>query len=149
MKKRYALFLFIPLAFAACNKSKDVTPDAGTQVAGTYTMTTIRYDSAGINVFDYTLPLSDGTNTLSGTITARRDSASVIYVTATIKETGYPDNNNTFGQLKLLGNSAPYDLYYGTTKVGTADGKTISIDYTFADQGISYRQALSGTKPTN
>ncbi|WP_338875466.1 hypothetical protein WBJ53_07575 [Spirosoma sp. SC4-14] len=149
MKKRYALFVLLPLAFAACSKSNDVTPDAGTQVAGTYTMTNIRYDSAGINVFDYTLPLSDGTNTLSGTITARRDSAAVVYVTATVKQTGYSDSNNTFGQLKLQGSSAPYDLYYGTTKVGTADGKTITIDYTFTDQGISYRQVLSGAKPTN
>ncbi|GAB3784147.1 hypothetical protein GCM10028818_43270 [Spirosoma horti] len=143
MKKRYALLIFVTLAFAACSKKSDVTPaDPATVVSGTYTMTNLRYDSAGVSVYNITLPA----NAISGTIVARRDSATVIYTTYTIKQTGYSDYSDTFGQLKLQGTSAPYDIYYGLNKVGTTDGKTFTIDYSYTDQGTTYREVYAGQK---
>lgn len=147
MKKHYALFLVLASIIAACSKSNDVAPDPGTQVAGTYEMTNIRYDSAGITLYNYPLPLTVGSESLSGTIVARRDSASVVYATYTIKQTGESDFTDAFGQLKIQGSAAPFDLYYQTTKVGTADGKNFTVDYSFTDgQDITYRQVFSGTK---
>ncbi|QJD77219.1 hypothetical protein [Spirosoma rhododendri] len=150
MKKAFPFFAFIGLmlAFAACSKKDDVAPaiDSATQIAGTYVMNNFRYDSASVSVYNYTLPVSSGSNTLSGTIVARRDSASVVYTTYTLKLTGYPDDNETIGQLKLQGTAAPYDLYYGTTKVGTADGSNFTIDFSYTDGGITYRQVISGKK---
>ncbi len=146
MKIRYVLFVLITVVIAACSKKNDVTPDdPATQVAGTYEMTTLRYDSAGVSVYNLTLPIT-GASAVSGTITVRRDSAAVIYTTYSIKQTGYNDFNDTFGQLKLKGTTSPYGIYYGTSKIGTTDGKTFTIDYSYVDQGVTYREVYAGQK---
>lgn len=149
--KKHAILSLLSLAIvvviSACSKKSDPAPDLASQVAGTYEMTNIRYDSAGTSIYNYALPLTVGTQTLSGSIVARRDSASVIYVTYTIKQTGKSDYNDTFGQLKLQGTIAPYDIYYNTTKVGTTDGKTLTIDFSYSDNaGTKYREVYSGQK---
>jgi hypothetical protein len=142
MKIRYALLVLVTLAIAACSKKNDVAPDPATLVAGTYEMTNLRLDSAGVSLYNFTLP----SGSVSGTITARRDSATVVYTTYTIKQTGANDFNDTFGQLKLQGSASPYDIYYGANKVGTTDGKTFTIDYSYTDQGVTYREVYAGQK---
>lgn len=145
MKKQVSLFLFGLLICAlinACKKGSDPAPDAGTQVAGTYTLTNFKLDSAGTTIYTSPLPLQD----LSGTIIARRDSATVVYVTLTIKQTGQSDNPTVLGQLKLSGSTIPYDLYYGSTKVGNTDGKTFTLDYSYTEGGTLYHQVFNSQK---
>lgn len=146
MKKQVSLFLFGLLICAlinACKKSSDPAPDAGTQVAGTYPLTSIQIDSAGTNIDNLTLPYQD----LSGTIVARRDSAAVIFVTLTTTQGGQTDPPNVLGQLRLNGTAAPYDLYYGSTKVGNTDGKTFKLDFSSTDNtGTLYHVVYIGQR---
>lgn len=141
---RYVLLAFVLLVFAACSKKTDVNPhDPVTQVAGSYNMTTLRYDSAGVTIYNLTLPV---TGPLIGSMVVRRDSAAVISTTYTVKQPGSADIRDTFGQLTLKGIASPYDIYYGDAKIGSTDGKTFTIDYAYTEDGITYREVYSGQK---
>lgn len=149
MKNAWQIVLLV-LTFAACSKSNDPTPDAGSQVAGSYTMSYIESDSAGTVLYKYTLPASNsaGTQTLSGMLTARRDSANAVFLTQTIKLTGQSDQTGVIGEINLRTNGAGYDMYLNNQKIGTADGKTISIDaqQTDATTGIKFRDVITAAK---
>ncbi|GAB2527374.1 hypothetical protein [Spirosoma aerophilum] len=141
---RYALLAFVLLVFAACSKKTDVHPhDPVAQVAGTYKMTALRYDSANVSIYNLTLPM---TGPLTGKMVVRRDSATVISTTYTVKQPGSADIYDTFGQLTLKGITSPYDIYYGDNKIGSTDGKTFTIDYAYTDNGVLYREVYTGVK---
>ncbi len=142
------LVIFLLALLAACSTKNEVTPDAGSVVAGVYPLSYIRSDSAGVTLYEYNLPASSGSNSLSGSLTARRDSASVVLLTQTIKLTGYADQTSILGSVNLRSNGSGYDMYVGTQKVGTADGTSISIDATQTDvtTGTIYRDILTAKK---
>jgi hypothetical protein len=141
---RYILLAFILLVFAACSKKADVNPhDPVSQVAGTYKMTALRYDSAGVSIYNLTLPT---TGPLAGSMVVRRDSATVISTTYSVKQPGGTELHDTFGQLRLKGIASPFDIYYGDSKIGSTDGKTFTIDYVYTDQGVPYREVYAGIK---
>lgn len=142
------LFLLTGLTIAACSKSNDPTPDAGNQVAGTYTLSYVESDSAGVVLYKYNLPYTAGATTLSGTLTARRDSASAVFLTQTVKVTGQTDQTSIVGEISLRTNGTGYDMYLNSRKIGTADGKNISIDDQFTDTqtGTKYRDVITATK---
>ncbi|MVM30929.1 hypothetical protein GO755_12880 [Spirosoma sp. HMF4905] len=146
--KNVLFLLLLGLTIAACSKSTDPTPDAGSQVAGTYTMSYVEADSAGIVLYKYTLPYTVSSTTLAGTLTARRDSANAVFLTQTIKLTGQSDQTSIIGEISLRTNGTGYDMYLSNQKIGTADGKTISIDdqQTDATTGIKYRDILTAAK---
>lgn len=145
---RYALIFLATLLLAACAKKQDVTPDPASTVAGTYPLTYVRSDSAGVKLYEYTLPYTAGSNTLSGTMTARRDSATVIFLTQTIKVTGYSDQTSVIGSVRLQANGSGYDMYLSNQKIGTADGTTLSIDEQQIDPatGTVYHDWITGRK---
>jgi hypothetical protein len=148
-RMKNALFLLVVgLTIAACSKSNDPTPDAGSKVAGTYTMSYVESDSAGIVLYKYTLPYTVSSTTLSGTLTARRDSANAIFLTQTIKLMGQSDQTGIIGEISLRANGSVYEMYLNSQKVGKADGKTISIDDQQADAttGTKYRDILTAAK---
>ena len=146
--KNAFLFILLGLTIAACSKSTDPSPDAGSQVAGTYTMSYIEADSAGIILYKYTLPYTVSSTTLAGTLTARRDSVNAVFLTQTIKLTGQADQTSIIGEISLRTNGTSYDMYLNNLKIGTADGKTLSIDdqQTDATTGIKYRDVLTAVK---
>ncbi|RYC66719.1 hypothetical protein [Spirosoma sordidisoli] len=145
---KYALLLFAILLLAACAKKQDVLPDPAATVAGTYPLTYVRSDSAGVKLYEYNLPYTAGTNTLSGTIVARRDSAAVIFLTQTIKATGYSDQTSVIGSVRLQANGSGYDMYLSSQKIGTANGTTLSIDEQQTDPatGTVYHDWITGRK---
>lgn len=147
------IFLVLGVLIAACSKSNVVpAPDAGTTVAGTYPMTFLESDSAGAVLYSYTLPYmattSTGTKTLSGVLTARRDSASAVFMTQTIKITGQTDQTSVIGEISLKSSGTGFDMYLGNQRIGTADGKTISINAQQTDPttGTIYRDVITATK---
>jgi hypothetical protein len=144
MKKRYALFVLIPLAFAACSKSNDAAPDAGTQVAGTYQLNYIRQDS--VNVIDsLVLPYIVGSTTIaSGTIQVSRLTAATDSVGVSLQIQGQ-NSSSGLGIVTVQANGNTYDLYDGSSKIGTADGTNISID-TDPQDSQPYRLILRGKK---
>lgn len=146
--KRIVFLLLLGLTIAACSKSNDPTPDAGSQVAGVYTLSYVESDSAGIVLYKYSLPYTVNSTTLAGTLTARRDSANAVFLTQTIKLTGQADQTSVIGEISLRANGNVYDLYLNSRKIGTADGKTISIDdqQTDATTGSKYRDILTAVR---
>lgn len=151
--KHILLSLMLGVLIAACSASNVVpAPDAGTTVAGIYPMTFLEADSAGVVLYQYTLPYtqttSTGTKSLSGLLTARRDSASAVFLTQTIKLTGQANQTSVIGEVSLKSNTSGFDMYLGSKKIGTADGKTISIDAqsTGSVTGSTYRNVVTAAK---
>ncbi len=147
---KYAFFLLLSgLSLVAC-KSTDVTPvDGGNQIAGIYPLTYVRGDSAGVKLYEYALPYVVGTNSITGTITARRDSAAVLFLTQLIRVTGYADQTAIIGTVRLKTISAgSYDLYQNNVKIGTADGTNLNLDEQQTDPatGTVYRTILTSRK---
>ncbi|TDE13250.1 MULTISPECIES: hypothetical protein [Dyadobacter] len=149
MKKILAMASCAIIIFS-CSKSKDPTPvaDAGTTIAGTYAVSYIRLDSAGIALYEYNLPVTQGPTTLSGQVVARKDSASVVFLSEIIKVTGQTDQQTVIGQVKLKSNGSIYDMLINNIKIGTADGKMINIDdqQTDSQTSIVYRSYLKAQK---
>ncbi|WP_229370380.1 hypothetical protein [Fibrivirga algicola] len=123
-------------------------PDAASTVAGTYPLTYVRSDSTGVKLYEYNLSYTAGSNTLSGTLTARRDSAAVVFLTQTVKATGYSDQTSVIGSVRLQANGSSYDMYLSNQKIGTADGTTLSIDKQQTDpaNGTVYHDWITGRK---
>ncbi|WP_138994247.1 hypothetical protein [Larkinella sp. C7] len=146
--KTILIALTICLLAMACSKSNDPAPDAGTQVAGTYQMSHIRSDSAGVNLYDFVLPLTQGTTTLSGTLTARRDSAAAVFLTQTVQITGQSDQTSVIGEIHLKSSGSAYDVYLNNQKIGTADGTHLNLDDQFTDTqtNITYRTVITSQK---
>jgi len=146
--KNVLLFLLLGLTISACSNSNDPTPDAGSQVAGTYAMLFVEADSAGSVLYQYNLPYTSGSTTLAGTLTARRDSANAVFLTQTIKITGQTDQTGIIGEISLRANGVIYDMYLNNQKIGTADGHTISIDaqQTNTQTGTKYRNIITAGK---
>ncbi len=151
--KHLLILCLLSVLIAACSKSNVVpAPDAGSTVAGTYPITFVEADSAGTVLYSYTLPYmattSTGAVTLSGLLTARRDSASAVFLTQTIKTTGHTDQTAVIGEISLKSNSSGYDMFLGSQKIGTADGKVISIDaqQTSSATGNIYRNVITAAK---
>lgn len=151
--KQLLIFFVLGMLLAACSKSNVVpAPDAGSTVAGTYPMSFLEADSAGVVLYQYTLPYSavtsTGNKTLSGLLTARRDSANAVFLTQTIKLTGQTDQTSVIGEISLKNNSSGYDMYLGNQKIGTADGKTIRIDaqQTGSVTGTLYRNVITAAR---
>ena len=139
MKKQAGIILLFlaTCMLSACSENDD--PDAAAQVAGTYELTKQQLDSAGMTLYDYTLPLTVGGQSLSGTVVVRRDSARVVYASYTIRQTGQSDFKAAFGQLSLRRNATPYDLFYGNTKVGL-------LTENYSPLTCLYRPVFSGRK---
>jgi hypothetical protein len=153
--KKYLLILFVPLAFWACSKKDEVVvPELATPLVGVYNQSYYRLDTTAagstipVVLVDATLPATlSGGGRYSASFSVRRDSASVIYVTLTEKETGYNDATTVIGQIKVSGTTPPYDLlttantvapiFFGRargiagTKIGTCDGTNFNLDYVF------------------
>lgn len=135
MKKAYVLFALSMATLAACSKKDDVAPDAGSFVAGTYSLNYIRYDSAGTFQDSLNLPFTFQGITISGSIVATRINATVDSLTITLRQTGQNDQVEPLGRVDVQGSSSPYALYVGSQKIGTSDGTTITIDTDPTQQG--------------
>ncbi|GAB3572016.1 hypothetical protein GCM10027578_31350 [Spirosoma luteolum] len=146
MKKTYLMLPVLMVALAACSKSNDVAPDAGTRVAGDYPMTFIRLDSAGVLLDSLTLPYKVGGQTVvSGLIRATRISEQVDSLTVTLSQAGSTDDVLPLGRVDVTANGTGYDFYVQTLKVGSSDGTTISIDTDPTQQSL-YRYYFKGKK---
>ena len=152
MKKYLILVALVGMLLAGCSKNNVVpAPDAGTVVAGSYPISFIEQDSAGVALYKYTLPVTSGTTTLKGLLTARRDSAAAVFLTRTIQITGQTDQTSVLGEIHLqaaTGTTTGYDMYLNSKKIGTTDGTTISIDATSTDPttSIAYRTVITAQK---
>ncbi len=145
MKNSYVLFALAMATLAACSKKDDVAPDAGTIVAGTYTLNYFRVDSAGTFQDSLNLPVTFQGITISGSIIATRISPTVDSLTVILRQTGETDENAPLGRVDLQTNGTAHDLYVGSRKVGTSDGTNITIDTDPGQQG-GYRYIFRGKK---
>jgi hypothetical protein len=155
--KKYALLLFMPLTFWACANSDDepepATAELATPLIGVYALNYYRIDTTAASsktpfTFETNVPVkyADG-STYSASFTVRRDSASVIFVTFTEKQTGYNDQTSNIGQIKVKGTAAPYDLLNGNTIIGTADGTNFNFDISYTDNaGTRFREIYKAKK---
>ena len=154
MKNLLLILAVSGLMLTGCSKNNVVpAPDAGTVVAGNYPLSFIELDSAGVALYQYVLPTSSGATTLSGLLTARRDSAAAVFLTQTIKITGQTDQTSVIGEIHLQAGTATstgasYDMYLNNRKIGTTDGTSISIDATSTDAttNTAYRTVITAQK---
>lgn len=134
MKKRHALLVLIPLAFAACKKNNDVAPDPAATVSGTYTLTSFLYRESSDSINLPTLPYTAQGGTISGTVAVvKNKTPNFINMTLTLKATGQTDSTLPLDSVEVRSNGSTYGLYYGTTSLGTADGNNLNINVTEVD----------------
>jgi hypothetical protein len=128
MKQLLYLF-FVGILAVGCKGNDPIAPaDAAAAIAGTYDLSEV---TQGGQVTK--LPLTIAGTTLSGTFEVTKKTTTTVDIKLTIKQTGEADEVTTIPGVETKNN----ELYIGTTKVGTADGKTLSIE-----------QTIDGTKGT-
>lgn len=113
------LFLLLMLFTASCVgifKKKDKDPEP--QLAGTYTISTYR-----VTLGTQTIPGSSGTVLVTGPTNNQID------ITFNLTGLGSFDSDN----VEVRKNGGSYDMYDGTTKVGSINGTDFSIDAQGAD----------------
>lgn len=146
MKNLILLCLFA-LALTACKKSEDAAPEAGATVAGSYSMTLFGLD-IGNGYNEVALPANTPPTTASGIITSVRKDANNVELSAkvTLVQSGttvivaYPPAPLVSIPATLQVSSTGYDMINGGTKIGTADGTTISIDIAIPASGTTKAQ---------
>ncbi|MBD2700864.1 hypothetical protein IC229_09455 [Spirosoma sp. BT702] len=154
--KKILLGCLLALTIVACKKSADAEPEAGATVAGSYQMTLFGLDNGdGKGYSESPLPITTGPITGSGTITTVRKDASSIDLSAklAITQNGstsliiYPATSTSV-PVTLQKSGSSYDMMSNGTKIGTADGSTISIDITSPASGTlkSQRVVFKGKK---
>ena len=132
---------FIVLTVAACSKKSTdvVTPDVTSSVVGSYTLTYIRWDSAGTAILGpYNLPLiQSGTTVGSGIITVAKVANDSISLTVRLVASGSQDLNLPYGNFGLKASGAGYTLMGKnqgfTSQSSTIDSKSINIDLSYPD----------------
>lgn len=131
--KNFFLIILLFVLVAACKKGDDATPDAAARIAGTYDVSRLSIDAPGtIDDASYNLPITQSGNTLSATIDVTRVTENTVSLNFTLRITGQPDQPNSLGStLEVRGD----ELYEGSTKLGTANGSTLSLDAT-DDDGV-------------
>ena len=126
----YILLLFV--AVIACGKKENaVSPDAATQIAGTYDAVKMESVASGsgqsmVLTFPYTDVIGGMSMTQTAYFVVTRKTASSVGIMSTFKATGMADDVRDLGTFDVKGN----DLYSGSTKVGTADGSTMVVSST-------------------
>lgn len=142
--KNLLLGLFILLAFTACKKNEDATPDAGATVAGSYQMTALGIDQgAGYN--EIALPATTPPITGTGIITTTRTDANninlsaivTLYQSTSVLTLTYPPAPATTVPVTLQKNGTSYDMMSNGSKLGTADGTNIAVDITVPASGTN------------
>ncbi len=152
---RKLLFVaIIGLAVAACGKKDDVKPDAASNVAGVYTLSYIRFDTAAVPYFGpFTLPyVVNGVTAISGTMTASRvaaDSVKLDVHVAIPSNTTQPNVDYTYGTFNVKSSGSTYLLSAYGIQAGTIDGKTLNFDLSYPDYDnpkITDRDVFVGAK---
>lgn len=124
--KNYLVFFVFLISFSACKKDEDVAPaDPATAVSGTYTISRLQDDSGS-----YNLPQTVNGQTISAILTANRNTASTVGLSITVRITGQADDVSELGEVEVRQAGSGYELYESNTKIGTADGTSLSIDVT-------------------
>lgn len=141
LMKNLLLGLFILLAFTACKKNEDATPDAGATVAGTYQMTLLGVTQPSpVGYIEIPLPSTTPPFIGSGTLTAARTNESTIDLSAKITQTVSTSIiTYTYNPISvtLQKNNNSYDMFNSGTKIGTADGANIAVDITVPASGTT------------
>ncbi|WP_119665954.1 hypothetical protein [Fibrisoma montanum] len=131
--RNFLLLLLFAVAFTACKKDSDPEPQ---QVAGNYEVTRLAFDTDGTaDDFDLTLPITQGSNSISGSLVATNVSGKPNAVTMrlTLRVTGQQPDETDLGEIELRQTGNTFELYQDNVKLGTADGRNINIDV--AEQG--------------
>ena len=125
---RNLLFLlFFTLAFTACKKDSDPEPQ---QVAGNYEVTRLALSDGTPDSFELNLPITQGSNSISGSLVATNVSGKPNAVTMrlTLRVTGQQPDETDLGEIELRQTGNTFELYQDNVKLGTADGRNINID---------------------
>lgn len=131
--KKFVLFVLLLVLAAACKKGDEAAPDAAARIAGTYDVSRLSLDAPGTtDDVSVNLPITQNGNTLSATLDVTRVTETTVRLKFTLRITGQPDDPSDLGgDVEVRGN----ELYEGSTKIGTANGSTLSLDAT-TDDGI-------------
>ncbi|GAB4039168.1 hypothetical protein [Spirosoma gilvum] len=132
MKKQVALLWFLLVALTACKKENDVQPyDSTNDVIGTYAVN--RWEQSNQVVL---LPITNASGEkVSMDLKVRRSTRPQrVDLTFILQITGEPDDVSTYEELEVRGSGNALTLWEGSTQVGTADGRQLTID-TFNEYG--------------
>lgn len=143
--KNFTIIALLLVAFIGCKKEEEAEPEAGATVAATYQMTAWGLDN-GTGYSEVALPVTTGTTTGSGIVTAVRKDANTVDLSAKITTNtsviSFPGVGQTSVPATLQKSSSGYDMLNNGTKIGTANGTTITIDITSPASGTTKAQRV-------
>lgn len=139
--KNYLLLLFVVLSFTACKPNKDeVKPKSlAGEVAGTYKMTSFRYQTKDDDLNIPTLPVvQQGKTTYSGAVelTEAADPDQVNLVLS-IDFDGQRETLD-FEDLEVKKSGSKYTLLSDGDQVATISGSTLSFDVQSSDARLAF-----------
>ena len=136
MKKLF-LFLWLPLSLLACQKNDAPLPDAGTVIAGEYTLVRTASYYNGQPGYDITLPQVAGGNVRTGVVSVVRNTEALVTISVTQKVNGTAGTPTAFGKMAVKAVNGVYELYLKNKKNGTADGTYLSFEVSDTTQTAS------------
>ncbi|GAB3319106.1 hypothetical protein GCM10027299_11340 [Larkinella ripae] len=142
--KTLVLFLFALLVFGACKKTEnDPQPqNPADVVAGTYTLSSFRYESGSDQINLPTMPYTQNGQTISGTVKLSPNSEDNVTLTLTLKATGQQDATIDINQVEVRKTSEAYGLYVDGELVADADGDNIIFNLSETDPQTKESLAL-------
>ncbi|MCY7357465.1 MAG: hypothetical protein LH609_08335 [Rudanella sp.] len=143
--KNFTIACLLLVVFAGCKKEEEAEPEAGATVAATYQMTAWGLDN-GTGYSEVALPVTTGATTGSGIVTAVRRDANTVELSSKITTNtsiiSFPGVGQTSVPATLQKSSTGYDMLNNGTKIGTANGTTITIDITTPASGTTKAQRV-------
>lgn len=127
--KNLLFMVCLILASLACQTKNNVpTPDAGTAVAGEYTLVRTASYYNGQPGYDITLPQVAGNNIRTGVVSVVRNTEALVTISVIQKVNGKADTPNSFGKMTVKAVNGVYELYLKNKKNGTADGSYLAFE---------------------
>jgi len=139
--KKYSLLLFVVLSFTACKIAKDEVKPKGLagEVAGTYKMTSFRYQTKDDELNIPTLPVvQQGKTTYSGVVelTEASDPDQVNMVLSL--DFDGQDESVDFENVEVKKSGSKYTLLSDGDQMATVSGSTLSFDVKSSDARLAF-----------
>lgn len=129
--KQLLLLLLALASFTACKKDGDVTPKPTTALVdkfvGSYTLNSFRYvDTASeINLDIPTLPVTKGSQTVSGTVALVKKTNATVDMNFRLKSTDSEDFTFSLNDLEVRQVGSEYGLFSDGVRIADVEGSVI------------------------
>lgn len=138
--KKLLILLFVPLAFTACKKDSDPTPQSPADaVTGRYALASFRYNDGTDELDLPKLPATANGITASGTVELTKATGeNLVNMRLTLKVTGEKDGTVDIEDIEVRASGKVYGLFIDGTRVADADGDNLIFNVSEGGQTLAF-----------